>query len=37
MTTMLDYALMAGSAYISQRDEINRTPAPSWWKARVAA
>jgi hypothetical protein len=31
MATPLDYALMAGSAYIVSRAEINRIPAPSGW------
>jgi len=31
MTTLIDYALMAGASYISNRAEINRIPAPDVW------
>ena len=31
MTTLVDYALMAGASYISNRAEINRFPAPTGW------
>jgi hypothetical protein len=31
MTTAIEYALMAGASYISNRAEINRIPAPDVW------
>jgi len=31
MTTPIDYALMAGAAYISNRDPMNRFPPPQGW------
>lgn len=31
MTTAIEYALMAGAAYISNRPEINRIPIPQDW------
>lgn len=31
MTTLFDYALMAGASYISTRDEINQFPSPASW------
>lgn len=31
MTTVVDYALMAGASYISSRAEINMFPAPNLW------
>jgi VCBS repeat-containing protein len=31
MTTLIDYALMAGDSYISNRADINRFPVPSGW------
>ncbi|MDO8960801.1 MAG: hypothetical protein Q7V02_01765 [Methylophilus sp.] len=31
MTTPIDYALMAGASYISNRPDINRFPVPSDW------
>jgi len=33
MTTVIDYALMAGGSYISTRDEVNRFPVPDGWTA----
>ncbi|MDP2760685.1 MAG: hypothetical protein Q8O64_09850, partial [Sideroxyarcus sp.] len=33
MATAIEYALMAGAAYISNRDPINRFPAPQGWLA----
>jgi len=34
MTTTIDYALMAGASYISNRPDINRFPVPSGWNER---
>lgn len=31
MTTAIQYALMAGAAYISNRDPMNRFPIPQGW------
>jgi hypothetical protein len=31
VTTAIEYALMSGAAYISNRLEINRFPAPDGW------
>jgi len=33
MTTAIEYALMAGGAYLSTRSEINEFPVPEGWKA----
>jgi hypothetical protein len=33
MPTNIEYALMAGYAYFSTRDEINRFPLPFGWVA----
>ena len=35
MATALEYALMAGSAYISNRPEVNRIPVPSGWTKKT--
>lgn len=35
MTTLIDYALMAGASYISNRAEINRFPAPDVWLENI--
>jgi hypothetical protein len=32
MTTAIEYALMAGASYISNRDEVNRFPIPQGWE-----
>ena len=31
MTTTIQYALMAGASYVSNRDKINRLPIPDGW------
>ena len=31
MTTTIEYALMAGASYISNRSPINRFPVPNGW------
>ena len=31
MTTAIEYALMAGASYISNRATVNRIPAPDVW------
>lgn len=31
MTTLIEYALMAGSSYVSTRQEINQFPVPDCW------
>jgi hypothetical protein len=31
MATEIEYALMAGTSYVSTRSEINRFPAPQGW------
>lgn len=31
MTTIVDYALLAGAAYFDTRSEINRIPSPKGW------
>lgn len=33
MTTAIEYALMAGASYISNRDPINQLPTPQGWEA----
>ena len=33
MTTAIEYALMAGASYISNRDVVNQFPMPSGWSA----
>ena len=33
MTTAIEYALMAGGAYISNRDPLNQFPVPQGWQA----
>lgn len=35
MTTLIDYALMAGASCISNRAEINRIPAPDVWLENI--
>lgn len=35
MTTTIDYALMAGASYISNRPDKNQFPAPSGWNERI--
>ncbi|MDD2743831.1 MAG: hypothetical protein PHV02_16320 [Rhodocyclaceae bacterium] len=35
MTTLIDYALMAGASYISNRPEINRIPVPDVWLENI--
>ncbi|MDD2743833.1 MAG: hypothetical protein PHV02_16330 [Rhodocyclaceae bacterium] len=35
MTTTIEYALMAGASYISNRPEINRIPAPGVWLENI--
>ena len=35
MTTTIEYALMAGAAYISNRVKINRIPAPTVWLENI--
>ncbi|MCR4304330.1 MAG: hypothetical protein NUV63_08945 [Gallionella sp.] len=34
-TSLIDYALMAGASYISNRAEINRIPAPDVWLENI--
>jgi len=36
MTTAIEYALMAGASYISNRPEINRIPAPDVWLEAIS-
>jgi Ca2+-binding RTX toxin-like protein len=36
MTTSIDYALLAGAAYFSNRNDINRFPIPNGWSELVA-
>ena len=36
MTTSIDYALLAGAAYFSNRNDINRFPIPIDWSELVA-
>lgn len=31
MTTAIEYALMAGASYISNRSDINKFPVPAGW------
>jgi hypothetical protein len=33
MTTAIEYALMAGASYISNRPDINKFPIPTGWEA----
>ncbi|MDP2962035.1 MAG: hypothetical protein Q8N54_04695, partial [Sulfurimicrobium sp.] len=35
MTTAIEYALMAGASYISNRPEINQLPIPSGWSKKM--
>ena len=35
MATAIEYALMAGAAYISNRPEVNRIPAPDVWLENI--
>ncbi|MDH2916042.1 MAG: hypothetical protein PXX77_04105, partial [Gallionella sp.] len=36
MTTAIEYALMAGASYISNRPDINRIPAPDVWLEAIS-
>lgn len=36
MTTAIEYALLAGAAYFSARDAINRDPVPAGWIEVIA-
>jgi hypothetical protein len=35
MTTTLDYAQLAGTAYLSNRNDINRFPIPTGWSELI--
>ncbi len=35
MTTTIEYALMAGASYISNRPNVNQFPAPDGWVEKV--
>ena len=37
MTTEIEYALMAGASYISNRPLVNRIPAPDIWLENIQA
>ena len=36
MTTLIDYALMAGASYISTRSDKNQFPVPQGWTEQIA-